>query len=117
MEVPLKKIYLRSLLLFSNLLKSILWENLLFWEVGKVVLVPAILAQSKGFEVFLSDSSQLLDKYKNILTERNIDFEEGVHSEAKILDAELVIKSPGIPDKVPLIVALKQKGVQGYFRD
>jgi UDP-N-acetylmuramoylalanine--D-glutamate ligase len=88
--------------------------------VGKLVVLgggesgvgAAILAQSKGFEVFLSDRSQLLDKYKNILTERNIDFEEGVHSEAKILDAELVVKSPGIPDKVPLIVALREKGVQ-----
>lgn len=71
----------------------------------------AILAKSKGFEVFLSDKGQLHQKYSDILNSKNIPFEQGQHSEERILESDLVVKSPGIPDKVPLIVALKEKGV------
>ncbi|ACT94700.1 UDP-N-acetylmuramoyl-L-alanine--D-glutamate ligase [Dyadobacter fermentans] len=71
----------------------------------------AILAKSKGFEVFLSDKGQLHQKYADILNKENIPFEQGQHSEERILASDLVVKSPGIPDKVPLIVALKEKGI------
>lgn len=71
----------------------------------------AILAKSKGFEVFLSDKGQLHQKYSDILNRENIDFEQGQHSEERILGSDLVIKSPGIPDNVPLVVALKEKGI------
>ncbi|WP_353722978.1 UDP-N-acetylmuramoyl-L-alanine--D-glutamate ligase [Dyadobacter sp. 676] len=70
----------------------------------------AILAKSKGFEVFLSDKGQLHQKYIDILKSENIPFEQGRHSEERILESDLVVKSPGIPDKVSLIVALKEKG-------
>ena len=70
-----------------------------------------MLAVKQGFEVFLSDKSSIKEKYKTELTARNIPFEEGKHDETKILDADEVIKSPGIPDKAPLIVALKEKGI------
>ncbi len=66
----------------------------------------------QGFEVFLSDKSLIKEKYKTELIARNIPFEEGKHDEAKILNADEVIKSPGIPDKAPLIIALKEKGIQ-----
>lgn len=70
----------------------------------------AILARKQGFDVFVSDKGSIKEKYKNELIARQFDFEEGDHSEEKILNADLVIKSPGIPDKAPLIKLLKEKG-------
>ena len=66
----------------------------------------AILAQQKGYSVFLSDSGKIKEKYKNVLADYKIDFEEEKHSADKILTADLVVKSPGIPDKAPLIKQL-----------
>lgn len=63
----------------------------------------AILAKKKGFDVFVSDLSAILPKYKALLDEHNICWEEKVHTEAKILNADEIIKSPGIPDKAPVI--------------
>ena len=71
----------------------------------------AILAKQKGFKVFLSDKGQIQDKYKAELEAADIEFEEGRHSETRILEADLVVKSPGIPDKVQLIQDLKAKGI------
>jgi len=71
----------------------------------------AILAQKKGFSVFLSDLGKIKEKYKTVLSDYKIDFEEEKHSTERILTAELVIKSPGIPDKAPLIVQLKENGI------
>lgn len=71
----------------------------------------AILARKQGFDVFVSDFGTIKDKYRKELTDRQFDFEEGKHSEEKIIHADVVIKSPGIPDKAPLIVKLKEKGV------
>lgn len=73
---------------------------------GESGVGAALLAKAKGFEVFLSDKGILSDKYKETLAQNNIYFEEGQHTEAKILDAHEVIKSPGIPDKVELIKKL-----------
>lgn len=70
----------------------------------------AILARKQGFDVFVSDKGSIKEKYKNELIARQFDFEEGDHSEEKILNADLVIKSPGIPEKAPLIKLLKEKG-------
>ncbi|WP_229208991.1 UDP-N-acetylmuramoyl-L-alanine--D-glutamate ligase [Dyadobacter luticola] len=72
----------------------------------------AILAQSKGFSVFLSDKGQIHQKYIDVLVAENIPYEQGQHTEDSILDADLVVKSPGIPDTVPLIVKLREKGVE-----
>jgi len=71
----------------------------------------AILARKQGFEVLVSDFGTIKEKYKNELTERGFEFEEGFHTEEKILNADVVVKSPGIPDKAPLIVKLKEKGI------
>ncbi len=73
---------------------------------GESGVGAALLAKAKGFEVFLSDKGLLSDKSKETLSQNNIPFEEGEHTEAKILDATEVIKSPGIPDKVVLIKKL-----------
>jgi UDP-N-acetylmuramoylalanine--D-glutamate ligase len=73
---------------------------------GESGVGAALLAKAKGFNVFLSDKSLLSDKYKEILAQNDIPFEEGQHTESLILDADEVIKSPGIPDKVELIKKL-----------
>ena len=78
---------------------------------GESGVGAAILGISKGYDVFLSDQGQLHEKYRKELILRNISFEEGSHTELKILDADLVVKSPGIPDSAALIIALKEKGV------
>lgn len=70
----------------------------------------AVLAQKKGFETFVSDMSAIKDKYKQMLDERNIRWEEGQHSESLILNANEVIKSPGIPNNAPIILKLKAQG-------
>jgi UDP-N-acetylmuramoylalanine--D-glutamate ligase len=79
---------------------------------GESGVGAAILAKSQGFSVFLSDRNKLLDKYRAELEGRGIVFEEEKHTEALIIDADLVVKSPGIPDSAPLIVALKERGAQ-----
>ena len=71
----------------------------------------AILAQKKGFEVFLSDAGRIADRYKERLLEWKVPFEEGGHTEELILDASEVIKSPGIPDKAPIVQKLREKGI------
>lgn len=70
----------------------------------------AILAKEKGFEVFVSDNGTIKDKYKTMLVENAIDFEENQHTEEKILQATEVIKSPGIRSDAPLIVKLLSLG-------
>lgn len=73
---------------------------------GESGVGAAVLARKKGFSVFVSDLGKIKEKYKSVLTNYDIDFEEGNHSEEKILNAKEVIKSPGIPDKAPIIQKL-----------
>lgn len=70
----------------------------------------AVLAQKKGFNTFVSDMSLIKDKYKTMLNERGIQWEEGKHTEELILNADEVIKSPGIPNDAPIILKLKNQG-------
>lgn len=67
----------------------------------------AVLAKAKGLDVFVSDQSSIKPKYKEMLDAHQIRWEEGQHTEADILNADEVIKSPGIPDKAPIIRKLK----------
>jgi UDP-N-acetylmuramoylalanine--D-glutamate ligase len=78
---------------------------------GESGVGTAVLAQQKGYEVFLSDKGKLKDKYKDVLSKYEIKWEEEQHTEALILNATEVVKSPGIPDKVELIKKLKEKGI------
>lgn len=71
----------------------------------------AILAQKHGWEVFVSDKGLIAAKYQDELNAHGIRYESGQHSESEILRAELIIKSPGIPEKAPLIVEAKQRGI------
>ncbi|GHT76398.1 hypothetical protein FACS189463_1410 [Bacteroidia bacterium] len=71
----------------------------------------AVLAKKQGFDVFLSDSSEIKPKYKDILAKYGIVYEENQHTEALILNATEIVKSPGIPDKVPVIQKIKEKNI------
>ena len=70
----------------------------------------AILAQKQGWDVFVSDMGAIKDKYKQMLIEHHIAWEEGGHTESQILDANSVVKSPGIPDTAPIVQKLIQQG-------
>ena len=71
----------------------------------------AVLAKKKGFDVFVSDMSKINDKYKKILDDHNIEWEEGHHTEEKILNASEIVKSPGIPKEAPMIKKVMEKGI------
>jgi UDP-N-acetylmuramoylalanine--D-glutamate ligase len=71
----------------------------------------AVLAAVQNFEVFVSDKSAIAENYKNILKEYNVEYEENKHTEELILNAHEVIKSPGIPDTVPIIKKIKELGI------
>jgi UDP-N-acetylmuramoylalanine--D-glutamate ligase len=78
---------------------------------GESGVGTAILGKQKGFEVFVSDKGIIAEKYKKVLLNNDILFEEGNHTESKLMEADLVMKSPGIPDKVALVKQLKSKGI------
>jgi len=71
----------------------------------------AILAKKQGFDVFVSDFGAIKDKYKQVLTQEGINWEENTHTESLILNAGEVIKSPGIPDKAPIVQKLINKNI------
>lgn len=78
---------------------------------GESGVGTAILGKKEGFEVFVSDKGMVKEEYRKVLEYFGIDWEEGQHTEEKILNADLVMKSPGIPDTVPLAVKLRDAGV------
>jgi len=78
---------------------------------GESGVGAAILAKDRGFDVFVSDRGNIAEGYKSTLLAEGIAFEEGGHSEGRILTADLVVKSPGIPGNAPLVEALRAKGV------
>lgn len=86
-------------------------KNLVILGGGESGAGAAILGLKQGFYVFVSDNGAIKDEYKSVLQERGISFEEQTHSEDIILNADLVIKSPGIPDKAPIISKLKAKNI------
>lgn len=78
---------------------------------GESGVGTAILGKQKGFEVFVSDRGEIVDKYKRVLQDLSVTFEEGRHTEEEILKADVVMKSPGIPDRVPLVQKIKEQGI------
>ena len=78
---------------------------------GESGVGAAILGKQKGYEIFVSDKGNISKKYKEVLLNKEIDFEENQHTESKIVNADVVMKSPGIPDKVELVKKLKEKGI------
>lgn len=78
---------------------------------GESGVGTALLGKEKGYSVFVSDKGKIKEKYKQVLIHNEIEWEEEKHSKSKILKANLVMKSPGIPDKVPLVRQIHDKGI------
>ncbi|TAI46872.1 UDP-N-acetylmuramoyl-L-alanine--D-glutamate ligase [Flagellimonas allohymeniacidonis] len=78
---------------------------------GESGVGTAILGKKEGYQVFVSDKGEIQPKYQEVLEHFEIEWESGRHSKEKILTADLVMKSPGIPDKVPLVQELITKGI------
>ncbi|MBE0653041.1 MAG: UDP-N-acetylmuramoyl-L-alanine--D-glutamate ligase, partial [Bacteroidales bacterium] len=72
----------------------------------------AILAQKEGFDVFVSDNGKIKPRYKELLENYDIPYEENRHTERYILNADEIIKSPGIPESVPMVQHIRKKGIR-----
>ena len=86
-------------------------EKIVVLGAGESGVGSAVLAQKKGFDVWVSDKSSIKQQYKDMLVKYNIPFEELQHTEDKILDAKEVIKSPGIPESADIIKKIRAKGI------
>src|ERR1051325_10103924 len=78
---------------------------------GESGIGAALLAKQKGYEVFVSDASSLKENYRNELQNAAIDFEEGLHTEERILNTDEIMKSPGIPEKNEMVKKIRAKGI------
>ncbi|MCB7481160.1 UDP-N-acetylmuramoyl-L-alanine--D-glutamate ligase [Christiangramia sediminis] len=78
---------------------------------GESGIGTAILAKKEGYEVFLSDKGRIKDKYREVLKHIEIEWEDEKHTESKIFEADVVMKSPGIPETTPLVKQLREKGI------
>ena len=95
-----------------NIKIKIKLKRLVILGGGESGVGAAILGKQKGYKVFVSDKGEIAKKYKEVLLKNEINFEEKNHAEGKILNADVVVKSPGIPDTVSLILKLKDKGIK-----
>mgnify|MGYP001081072743 CR=1 FL=1 len=86
--------------------------NLVILGGGESGVGAAMLGKKLGYEVFLSDKGKLLESYRASLLEQGVEFEEGQHTPERIFKADLIIKSPGIPDTLPMIRELRQQGIE-----
>jgi UDP-N-acetylmuramoylalanine--D-glutamate ligase len=87
-------------------------QKLVVLGAGESGVGTAILGKKQGYSVFVSDKGAIHQSYKNALLNHQIEFEENQHTESVILKADLVMKSPGIPDKVEIVQKLIQKGIK-----
>ncbi len=87
-------------------------KRIVILGAGESGVGTALLAQQKGFDVFVSDASLINVDFKNELIVNKIDFEEGIHTKEKIFQADVVMKSPGIPEKNELVKALKKREIE-----
>ena len=72
----------------------------------------AVLAKVKGFDVFVSDSGPIKDNYKEMMAKWEIPYEEKGHTEEKVLSADEIIKSPGVPNSAPIVRKAEAKGIR-----
>ncbi len=86
-------------------------ERLVILGGGESGVGTALLGKNTGFEVFVSDKGTIKEKYKQVLIHNDIKWEESSHTESKILNADLIMKSPGIPDKAPLVKQIRAMGI------
>jgi UDP-N-acetylmuramoylalanine--D-glutamate ligase len=78
---------------------------------GESGIGSAVLARMKGYDVFISDSGTIKSKFKELIEKYNLPYEEGKHSQERILSAVEIIKSPGIPEKAEIIKVIRKKGI------
>ena len=90
-------------------------QRIVILGAGESGTGAAVLARKQGFDVFVSDSERIKDHYKEILFNYEIEWEEGKHTERLILNADEVIKSPGISEKSDIVMAIRKKGITDYF--
>jgi UDP-N-acetylmuramoylalanine--D-glutamate ligase len=86
-------------------------KNIIVLGAGESGVGAAVLAQKQGFEVLVSDNNRIKEKYKDVLSQFDIEFEEGKHTEGRILQADEIIKSPGIPEHVPIVKLAIESGM------
>ncbi|MEO6837273.1 MAG: UDP-N-acetylmuramoyl-L-alanine--D-glutamate ligase [Ginsengibacter sp.] len=87
-------------------------KKIVILGAGESGIGAALLAKQKGFEVFVSDGGLIKEEFKNELAFHGIDFEEGSHSKEKILDASLIVKSPGIPEKNEMVKLIRKNEIE-----
>ena len=78
---------------------------------GEIGVGSAVLAKAKGYDVFLSDMGKITQEYADVLQEWNIPYEQGKHTEELILNADEIIKSPGIPATAPMVKKIAERGI------
>ncbi|AJR02283.1 UDP-N-acetylmuramoyl-L-alanine--D-glutamate ligase [Siansivirga zeaxanthinifaciens] len=86
-------------------------QRLVILGGGESGVGTALLGKEVGFQVFVSDKGKIKDKYKEVLIHNKIEWEDETHTEAKILNADIIMKSPGIPDKAPLVKQIRTMGI------
>jgi len=86
--------------------------RLVILGAGESGVGTALLGKKEGYEVFVSDFGSISEKYQQILNEEKIEWEQQQHTESKILNADVVVKSPGIPDKALIVKKLHEKGIK-----
>jgi len=86
--------------------------RLVILGAGESGVGTALLGKKEGYEVFVSDFGSISEKYQKILYDEKIEWEQQQHTESKILNADVVVKSPGIPDKAPIVKKLHEKGIR-----
>ena len=87
-------------------------KRIVILGAGESGVGTGILAKKEGYDVFVSDAGPIKENYKVDLLNNDIAFEEGMHSEGKIMNADLVMKSPGIPDKNEIVRSIREKGIE-----
>jgi UDP-N-acetylmuramoylalanine--D-glutamate ligase len=86
-------------------------KKLVILGAGESGTGTAVLAKAKGWDVFVSDMGKIADKYLDELNKIDVRWEQGQHTESEILSADEIVKSPGIPDKAPMVQAAFKKGI------
>lgn len=96
---------------YNDIESEIVKKRLIILGAGESGIGAAILGKQQGYDVFVSDGGAIKPNYKNELIQHAIDFEEGQHTEEKILSADEVMKSPGIPEKNEMVKKIRAKGI------
>lgn len=87
-------------------------RHLIILGAGESGVGAALLGKQQGWEVFVSDGGTLKDVYKAVLNDAGIQYEEGCHDEARVLAADCIVKSPGIPEQAPIMQAIRAAGIE-----